>query len=117
MDREIKAYVIITFCNIFVVFYLLWTLLPSRVLHSFGITYYPSKHWALCVPSLCLFFIPSMFFYTWFTEGAMLSPMNRKGCFMDERAKGFGKGVDCGKQLLYDIPIEEANRLLYGAND
>ncbi|KAK1444481.1 hypothetical protein BgAZ_103870 [Babesia gibsoni] len=76
MDREIKAYVIITFCNIF-----------------FSTYYGHCFHQGCCIASE--------------------SPTTRQ----NERAKGFGKGVDCGKQLLYDIPIEEANRLLYGAND
>jgi hypothetical protein len=31
--------------------YLIWALVPDQVLHSWGITYYPSKWWALAVPA------------------------------------------------------------------
>ena len=35
--------------------FLAWALTPEAVLHSFGVTYYPAKWWALALPSwLCL---------------------------------------------------------------
>jgi phosphatidylinositol N-acetylglucosaminyltransferase subunit P len=30
--------------------FLLWAVLPESALHAMGITYYPSKHWALAIP-------------------------------------------------------------------
>lgn len=30
----------------------MWAYLPDEVLESYGITYYPSKYWALAIPSM-----------------------------------------------------------------
>ena len=30
--------------------FLLWAVLPESALHAMGVTYYPSKHWALAIP-------------------------------------------------------------------
>ncbi|KAJ1701786.1 hypothetical protein LUZ63_001565 [Rhynchospora breviuscula] len=41
------------------VIYFVWAYTPQPCLHSLGITYYPSKYWALAIPS---FVIMSVFF-------------------------------------------------------
>lgn len=36
---------------VFFVGFLMWTFIPSEVLHYLGITYYPDKRWAIILPS------------------------------------------------------------------
>jgi hypothetical protein len=36
--------------------YLLWAFLPASVLHYFGITYYPSRYYAVAIPAFCFVF-------------------------------------------------------------
>ena len=38
--------------------YLAWGFLPERVLQALGVTYYPSKSWALAIPSLLVMAVP-----------------------------------------------------------
>lgn len=33
------------------VIYMLWAYIPASVLEAHGVTYYPSKHWAVAVPA------------------------------------------------------------------
>lgn len=39
------------------IIFVVWSLLPSHFLHSFGVTYYPSKYYAIAIPSYLLVFI------------------------------------------------------------
>jgi PIG-P len=51
---------LLLFSRCLTVAYLVWAYVPESVLQSAGITYYPSKYWALAVPSYLLFIIPVM---------------------------------------------------------
>lgn len=46
---------------------LLWAFLPNEVIESYGITYYPSKYYALAVPSymICLYFFVSILYVSY----------------------------------------------------
>ena len=52
---SINGFVGWIFVNIAWIVYLLWAFIPDRVLASFGITYYPAKHWALALPLWAMF--------------------------------------------------------------
>eukprot|EP00753_Platysulcus_tardus_P014134 PLAT4109.1.p1 GENE.PLAT4109.1~~PLAT4109.1.p1 ORF type:complete len:180 (+),score=31.18 PLAT4109.1:44-583(+) len=45
--------------------YLLWAYIPEAVLHSYGVTYYPSKYWALAGP----IFVPFAFLMAFLLYG------------------------------------------------
>ncbi len=34
--------------------FLAWAFLPQKILHSFGITYYPSRYYAVALPAYCI---------------------------------------------------------------
>ncbi|KAJ3044392.1 hypothetical protein HDV00_002284 [Rhizophlyctis rosea] len=56
--REYYGFVIYLSTIVGLILYLLWALLPDAILHSVGITYYPSRHWALVIPIWILGLIP-----------------------------------------------------------
>lgn len=44
--------------------YLAWTFLPDSILHALGMYYYPSRYWALALPSVfCAFSLGGMVLY------------------------------------------------------
>jgi hypothetical protein len=67
MHESAEVYGFCLYVSSFVIFvlYLLWSLLPDEYLISLGITYYPSKWWALALPawfSLTLVSVPILSF-------------------------------------------------------
>ncbi|CCW63868.1 unnamed protein product [Phytomonas sp. EM1] len=52
---------------VFTVMYLVWAIVPDRVLHQLHITYYPDKYWAVAVPAMLV-----IFFSYYFTTHAFL---------------------------------------------
>jgi hypothetical protein len=49
-ERAIYGFVLYLLSIILVVLYLFWALLPEHLLHSFGLTYWPDKHWVISAP-------------------------------------------------------------------
>ena len=48
----------------FIGLFLLWSIIPDETLHNLGIYYYPSKEWALSIPSLfCITFLSILIMY------------------------------------------------------
>ncbi len=44
----------LTFLRVlFAALFILWAFVPTNSLHAYGITYYPSKHWATALPAWC----------------------------------------------------------------
>lgn len=54
-STEIRGFVIWMFTITSYAIFLLWTSLPRSTLLYFGVTYYPSKYWAIALPSYIIF--------------------------------------------------------------
>jgi phosphatidylinositol glycan class P protein len=52
--KSIEIYSFVAWIASTIVFttYILWAVLPEHVLHSYGISYYPDKNWAIAFPSV-----------------------------------------------------------------
>ena len=58
--KSIEIYGFVGWIGTFILYslYLIWAFVPDSILHKMGIYYYPSKYWALAIPSIiCLTFI------------------------------------------------------------
>lgn len=105
----------------FVVF-IIWAYLPESWLHAVGITYYPSRYWAMAIPSylmVAIFFICT--FYTSLNYIATPPPHSLNTLF-DEHTRQPMKVLctsgSLGKEdqpidSLSDIPITTVNALLF----
>ena len=55
--KSIEIYGFVGWIGTFILYslYLIWAFVPDSILHKLGIYYYPSKYWALAIPSIiCL---------------------------------------------------------------
>ena len=50
LEREYYGFVLYLSSFAGFIMYLIWGLVPDSILRSYGITYYPSRHWAIIIP-------------------------------------------------------------------
>ncbi|KAG9307795.1 hypothetical protein G9A89_023360 [Geosiphon pyriformis] len=109
------------------VIYLIWAYLPDEALISLGITYYPSRYWALALPVWT--FVLILFIYIAFISINFLNtaPLDSFNTITDDYAN-IGQDLsrlsvikDDFVPELHDIPIGIVNACLYqnieGIND
>ncbi|KAG6440026.1 phosphatidylinositol glycan class P family protein [Babesia bovis T2Bo] len=111
MDIEIKAYITLVLIHLGVGLYFLWALTPERVINAYGITYYPSKHWAVALPASLIIIGLTAAFYSYFSERSMLPPLNSRTAFVDPVVQLESEVQK--RKPLYDIPLEVVNQKLY----
>ncbi|CAG8589437.1 5980_t:CDS:10 [Ambispora leptoticha] len=101
------------------VIYLLWAYLPDEALISLGITYYPSRYWALALPVWT--FVLILFIYIAFVSINFLNtaPLDSFNTVTDDHAN-VGQNLsqlsgitDDFVPELHDIPIGIVNACLY----
>ena len=49
-ERAIYGFVMYLFSIILIVIYVVWAIVPEATLKTFGLTYWPEKHWVLSAP-------------------------------------------------------------------
>jgi len=61
--KSIEIYGFVGWIGSFILYflYLIWAFVPDSILHKLGIYYYPSKYWALAIPSI--FVVTGIFFF------------------------------------------------------
>ena len=67
--------------------FLLWAYLPEHVLHDLGVTYYPSKYWAVAVPCHVLVSVAAVYVGYWFYNMMRLQPLESFHNIVDEYSK------------------------------
>mmetsp|Transcript_29876 Transcript_29876/g.41334 ORF Transcript_29876/g.41334 Transcript_29876/m.41334 type:complete len:176 (-) Transcript_29876:2-529(-) len=96
------------------VIYIVWAFVPEAYLHQVGVTYYPSKFWAVALPAhLCV----TVIFVFWIYESLnMMSahPPTSLSTIRDKhtRPPPPRRFDDCVPSI-YDIPIHEVSKTLY----
>ncbi|WVZ55031.1 hypothetical protein U9M48_005749 [Paspalum notatum var. saurae] len=98
--------------------YLAWAYTPEPVLRSLGITYYPSKYWALAVPSFVIVAVAlSMAIYMGLNFVATPPPTSFSTIF-DENSRectAFSPAMEEERPIepISDISIDQINNLMF----
>ncbi|EGF76482.1 hypothetical protein BATDEDRAFT_28426 [Batrachochytrium dendrobatidis JAM81] len=116
--REYYGFVLYLSSFVSFALYILWSVLPDRALHSIGITYYPSRNWALTIPLWILGLIP--FTLVVFTATNLLNtpPFQSFMTLTDKHARTMALTSDGLNRVLKpelipaleDVPIALVNR-------
>ncbi|XP_039821788.1 phosphatidylinositol N-acetylglucosaminyltransferase subunit P-like isoform X5 [Panicum virgatum] len=99
--------------------YLAWAYTPEPVLRSLGITYYPSKYWALAVPSFVIVAVAlSMAIYMGLNFVAT-PPLTSFSTIFDENSRErmtFSPAMEEEMPIepISDISIDQINDLMFG---
>ncbi|KAG2543601.1 phosphatidylinositol N-acetylglucosaminyltransferase subunit P-like [Panicum virgatum] len=99
--------------------YLAWAYTPEPCLRSLGITYYPSKYWALAVPSFVIVAVAlSMVIYMGLNFLATPPPTSFSTIF-DENSRErivFSPALEEEKPIdpISDISVVQTNNLMFG---
>ncbi|KAI8068479.1 PIG-P-domain-containing protein, partial [Gongronella butleri] len=118
-----EYYGFVMYLATFVVFglYIIWAYLPDRILHDLGITYYPSRYWALAIPTWLMVLVWFIFFYYVTYNMMNTPPFDTLEAITDEHAVIMAKDSippvaarppDYMPEL-HDIPIAVVNTFLY----
>lgn len=115
-ERAIYGFVLYLLSIILVVLYLFWALLPEHLLHSFGLTYWPDKHWVISAPIFLVTFICIIPLFYVATSFANTIPLNNINTITDAAAHD---SVDSDKlpngaiPSISDLDLSAINKCLY----
>eukprot|EP01018_Ginkgo_biloba_P010475 Gb_18801 [translate_table: standard] len=103
--------------------FFLWAYLPEPWLHILGITYYPSRYWALAIPAYAMVTIVFVVaFYLSLNRVATVPPASWNSLF-DEHTRNASRiksahpstGGEHPIDPISDIPITEVNVNMFGS--
>ncbi|XP_010056485.2 phosphatidylinositol N-acetylglucosaminyltransferase subunit P isoform X1 [Eucalyptus grandis] len=101
------------------VIFFTWAYVPEHWLHAVGIYYYPSRYWALAVPTYIVVTVAlALAFYIGLNFLSTPPPTSLNTLF-DEFTRDpsifgpLGEGDELPIEPLSDIPINEINRLMF----
>jgi phosphatidylinositol glycan class P protein len=103
--------------HVCLVLFLLWAFIPERVLHDYGVTYYPSKHWALALPSHAVVSVVAAYVLYWAYNMMRLPPLEDLSTIVDEFSKlpderEWAWGEEAIPTVV-DLPITYASKLIF----
>ncbi|XP_042409072.1 phosphatidylinositol N-acetylglucosaminyltransferase subunit P-like [Zingiber officinale] len=100
------------------VIFVVWAYTPEPWLHYLGITYYPSKYWAIAIPSFIMVTVVlAMVFYLGLNFMVTPSPTSFNVLFDEhsrERPSVSFLGEEQPIEPIYDIPVDQINNLIFG---
>lgn len=128
-QAEYKGFASYVISCFFIIIWICWSVLPDRALNKLGVYYYPSRWWALAIPSyiLCLMMYTYIAIACYNSEYLTL-PLNDNRNIVDDsgiivtQLKNFKpcdirKYVCNGTSGVWDLPISVVNEILYSQPD
>ncbi len=85
---EYYGFVLYLFSSLTFLIYLLWSYLPSPILHALGIYYYPNRWWSLAIPAFLVMLIVYIYVaLAAYNTEILTLPMSSIETIVDEAAK------------------------------
>jgi len=130
-SRAPEFYGFVAWTSTYLLFFifLLWALLPDEYIERLGITWYPSREWALLLPSYSIVLV-LLTYYAYFALAITGTPSfadmstitDSRALLPDARADDGGARRNPylaharpeAIPIIYDIPIGLVNRVVYG---
>ena len=98
--------------------WLAWAYVPDRVLHAWGVTWYPSKYWALALPAWALVALAFAFVAYFFANIMSEAPLDSLSVVTDAHARPLPAQCACcadgGVPPFADVPPELVSAARYG---
>ncbi len=99
-----------------------WAYLPERTLHALGVSYFPSKHWAIALPAWVLLLAVYIFWAYESHNMTQVLPLESLGTIHDGKSKwrervGIASVVQSTQRSippLVHVPAPLVSRVLYG---
>lgn len=112
--RSVYGFVLYIGSYSLLLLYLIWAYIPTPWLHSFGLTYWPQKYWAVAIPVFicCSIFIFAVLIYP--GVNLLMTPdLSSVYTVTDEYARNPIPAVSNSIPPIYDIPISKVCHSLY----
>ncbi|KAG2496579.1 hypothetical protein HYH03_005401 [Edaphochlamys debaryana] len=121
-EVEVRGFALMLAVRVLYVAYLAWLFVPETMLHRIGVTYYPSKHWALAGPAWLTL---ALVWGWWMYEGynmTLVTPLTSRRQFEDSRCKtpisvglvSVEHSTENSVPPLCHIPPAQVSRALFG---
>ncbi|CAK9831402.1 Phosphatidylinositol N-acetylglucosaminyltransferase subunit P [Anthophora retusa] len=112
--RSVYGYALYIGSNMLFLLFLVWAVIPDEILHSLGLTYWPSKYWAVAIPIWALTTLATFAFIIYPAINLSMTPdIDDIVTITDKYSCPRNETVSSGIPPVYDIPITEVCRKLY----
>ncbi|XP_043499643.1 phosphatidylinositol N-acetylglucosaminyltransferase subunit P [Polistes fuscatus] len=113
--RAVYGYAMYIGSNLFFLLYLIWSIVPDYILNDYlGLSYYPSKYWAIAIPVWALTALATFAFIIYPAMNLLMTPdIDDIRTITDNYAQRRKETTPGGVPPVFDIPITEVCRQLY----
>ncbi|KAL2751294.1 Phosphatidylinositol N-acetylglucosaminyltransferase subunit P [Vespula maculifrons] len=113
--RAVYGYAMYIGFNLLFLLYLIWSVVPDYILKDYlGLSYYPSKYWAIAIPVWALTALATFAFIIYPAINLLMTPdIDDIRTITDNYAQHRKETIPGGVPPVFDIPITEVCRQLY----
>ena len=111
---EVYGFILWLSSIILFIIYILWSIIPDKILEQFHITYYPDKYWTIALPIYFLVLFIVFYSFMIFYQHWKTLPLDSIYTIKDEFSLPLEEdSKDKFLPKYSDISIEEVNKILY----